>query len=460
MALPPITRAQLENAARDADDLGLIVNGVPAQSPVNTRFGGPVKTVSKLIEEAETDLTGAIAQAQAAAEEAEDWAEKTDGPVEPGKYSAKYWAEQTSVKNWIVRTFGGDGVQTTFNLGVDPGSASNCFVVVDGVQQQLDAYSISGTNIIFSEPPPALESGETYNIECRVGEAGDVTVVGDGTVTNPKIGNDAVNARTINAADAPAIRTKLGLNNISSVTPRQFAGFSIINTAADTVNDITVFPGACANDDDAAPVLMTLSASITKRLDAVWAAGNNNGGLDTGTVANNTTYHLWLIRNPTTQVVDVLFSVSATTPTMPTGFTQKRYLWPVVRGAASLNQFIQRGNYFMLVAPVATTSVGIATTAALLTLPGIPLGVNVMADFTANIFVNGANLHAYFSSPLANDNTPAPGTYSSLATPSSAAYAAGQFSILTNTAGQIRHRASAAISNFTALPVGYRFERN
>jgi hypothetical protein len=51
-------------------------------------------------------------------------------------------------------------------------------------------------------------------------------------------------------------------------------------------------------------------------------------GLDTGAVATNTVYYLWIIRNPTTAQVGGLLSLSATAPTMPSGFTQKQ-LYPV-----------------------------------------------------------------------------------------------------------------------------------
>ena len=43
--------------------------------------------------------------------------------------------------------------------------------------------------------------------------------------------------------------------------------------------------------------------------------------MDTGSVANNTWYHVHLIKRPVTGVVDVLFSLSATAPTLPTSYT-------------------------------------------------------------------------------------------------------------------------------------------
>lgn len=69
---------------------------------------------------------------------------------------------------------------------------------------------------------------------------------------------------------------------------------------------------------------MILSSGITK-IEGAWAVGTGNGGLDSGTTfANNTNYHIHLIYHPTGPVVDVLFSTSATAPTLPGGYTKKR----------------------------------------------------------------------------------------------------------------------------------------
>jgi hypothetical protein len=52
--------------------------------------------------------------------------------------------------------------------------------------------------------------------------------------------------------------------------------------------------------------------------------GTAAGALDTGAIANSTWYHVWLIERVDTGVVDVLFSLSATAPTMPANYTRKR----------------------------------------------------------------------------------------------------------------------------------------
>ena len=56
----------------------------------------------------------------------------------------------------------------------------------------------------------------------------------------------------------------------------------IANNATDASNDIDIAAGACLADEG---VPITLAAAISKRLDAAWAAGTGEGGLDTGSKA-------------------------------------------------------------------------------------------------------------------------------------------------------------------------------
>ena len=48
----------------------------------------------------------------------------------------------------------GNGSTTTFSMTYNPGVEFNTYVFVDGVYQNKSTYSISGTNVIFSEAPP------------------------------------------------------------------------------------------------------------------------------------------------------------------------------------------------------------------------------------------------------------------------------------------------------------------
>lgn len=93
----------------------------------------------------------------------------------------------------------------------------------------------------------------------------------------------------------------------------------ITNNTTDANNDIDFTGGVFQFSDGSG---QAVAASRIKRLDASWVAGTNQGGLDTGTKANSTWYYCYAIYNPTTSVVDFLFSASPTSPTLPSGFTK------------------------------------------------------------------------------------------------------------------------------------------
>lgn len=178
----PITRTQLENASRDADDLGKIVNGTAVQSPVDTRTGGPVKTVQKILDE----IAGGLTYAKG---------------------------------NAVVDAFFGDGATTSFALSADPGTRANVQVVVSGVvqRQKTEATSFSltypggtPTIVMVTAPPQELDdvSAPIKNVEIRYGSVVAVNVPAD----------DSVTAAKINGAGAAAILTKLGISLYDSAS--------------------------------------------------------------------------------------------------------------------------------------------------------------------------------------------------------------------------------------------------
>jgi len=137
-----------------------------------------------------------------------------------------------------------------------------------------------------------------------------------------------VSATTINATTFP-----LGKGYLFGLT---------LSNGTDATNDIDIAAGTATDNDDGTAMALT---AITKQLDAGWAVGTNAGGLDTGAIAN-TTYHVWVIKNPTSGVVDALFSASATAPTMPSGYTKKRRIGAIIRSGGAILGFGQMGDRF------------------------------------------------------------------------------------------------------------------
>ena len=117
-----------------------------------------------------------------------------------------------------------------------------------------------------------------------------------------------------------------------------------ISNGTDASYDIDFTAGNFDFDDQSGQAILS---AITKQIDAAWAEGTNAGGLDTGTVAADTFYYLFAIYNPTTQTSDALFSASKTSPTLPSGYTKKKYVGCVrTGGAAVIAGFRQVGNRF------------------------------------------------------------------------------------------------------------------
>lgn len=97
-------------------------------------------------------------------------------------------------------------------------------------------------------------------------------------------------------------------------------------------------------------------AAMSKKLDAVWAPGDGNGGrLTAAAPANGATYFLHALINPLTGAVDYGFDASPTAPDLAgsgavaAGFTKFRRLGAVVLEAAStaIRDFYQIGDWFM-----------------------------------------------------------------------------------------------------------------
>jgi len=61
---------------------------------------------------------------------------------------------------WSAFNFTGNGSTTAFVLGIVPHSENNTQVYIDGVYQQKDGYSLSGSTITFSVAPPNLSTIE------------------------------------------------------------------------------------------------------------------------------------------------------------------------------------------------------------------------------------------------------------------------------------------------------------
>lgn len=125
---------------------------------------------------------------------------------------------------------------------------------------------------------------------------------------------------TTRTLDAPYYSGTLGL--VSDIRGYIY-GLTLTNDAGDLTNDIAFAAGSAVDSTGTASML--LAVGLIKRVDATWTSGTNQGGRFYTTLVDGTIYE-YVIRNPTTGVVDCGFSDNATNPTggasYPAGFTQ------------------------------------------------------------------------------------------------------------------------------------------
>jgi hypothetical protein len=217
-----------------------------------------------------------------------------------------------------------------------------------------------------------------------------------------------------------------------------------MSNAADASNDITVEAGEATAEGGGA--MLTLSASITKRLDAAWAVGDNQGGLNTGAEAVSTWYEVHLIKRTDTGVVDVMFTTTGNRATLPTNYTlQRRIGWIRNDAASAILAFTQIDDHFTLTTQINDLAITATATAAAFTVTVPPSCIGrFRGAITGNTSVNGAVV-TVFSELVEGNVTPSGST--GIATVGAGDFAivgAGHFELRVSSSSQIEHDSSTA----------------
>ena len=133
-------------------------------------------------------------------------------------------------------------------------------------------------------------------------------------------------------------------SNTSQIIPQ---GLVLSRDSGDTSHDINITAGAVKPTDTTYDMILT--TEITKKADATWAVGDDAGGHFDGGASMPTSgmVAVYLIKNPTTGVVDAGFDTSFTSPTLPSGYTLYRLIggW-VTDASANFIAGTHKGMYF------------------------------------------------------------------------------------------------------------------
>ena len=169
------------------------------------------------------------------------------------------------------------------------------------------------------------------------------------------------------------------------------AGLGLSNDATAPNTKLDVAAGVCADSTNVRMLSVTAST-----IDCGTVGAN---GLDAGSLANNTWYHVFAIGK--TDGTTALLASTSATPTLPSGYMLKRRIGSFkTDGSAHIIPFSQNGDEFLWKTPPIDQSVSLGTTSALYTI-SVPPGVQTNALFAGSA-IAGSSASILFQSPAQN----------------------------------------------------------
>lgn len=265
----------------------------------------------------------------------------------------------------------GDNTTTVFPMGFNVTSDQDVMVFLDGIKQDTTSYSVSGSNCTFTTAPLAGE-----NIDFIGHTVTSSVIPQDGSVSAAKI--------------APY------------VIPNFLQGLTLSNNTTDSAKDIDIATGIARDNLD--NNTLQLHTVMTKQLDTAWAAGTNDGGLFSGTVAINTWYHVFLIRKESDGSIDAGFDTDVDCANIPTGYTSYRRLGSVkTDGSSNIYGFTQFGDEFTWHQIKGDRSAAISTTRTLVTV-STPPNVMTLGRFNVSGYESAAGLVSTILVPTFTDD--------------------------------------------------------
>jgi len=210
--------------------------------------------------------------------------------------------------------------------------------------------------------------------------------------------------------DGQVLATNAGATAPVWWAPRGHISGLTLSNDTDTDHDINITAGEATDSTNA--YVLKLTSEITKQIDAVWAAGDDAGGLFSGTVANTTWYNLFLIRKDSDGSIDAGFDGSVIAANIPSGYTAFRRVGAVrTDGSANILQFIQTGELVMWITPitdVADTNPGVSAVTIAFTVPADVVCLAFINAFVKN--TGGVENRLYVSPLTSTDQAPSGGT--------------------------------------------------
>ena len=248
--------------------------------------------------------------------------------------------------------------------------------------------------------------------------------------------------------------------------PTSFIQGFVPSHGADTDHDMAITAGLCRDLADGKNVISTIT--FTKRIDASIATGDGVGGLFTGTVAADTTYHGILIEKNSDGSIEWGYDTDPAGANKPSGFTARRRVFSILTdGSANIingswREIAGGGLENLLLTPILDVNVLDPGTAAVSRVISTPLNIQVLALITFSIDSNtSGGIQGLFTSLDQADTTPTATLYDLRLLTSLSRTGSVYKPTRTNTSSQVRTRqdSSGVGDTFRMLTNGFIDDR-
>lgn len=310
---------------------------------------------------------------------------------------------------------------------------------VDAAQAAQTAAQAAAGSV---DLPPISGGDAGKALKVNAGEdAFELTASALGTAALLDVGTAASKVVQLTAAaKLPAVDGSLLTNLAADLPPGFLFGLALSNDT-DTDHDIAIATGECRDSSDT--YNMTLSAVLTKQIDASWVAGDDAGGMFTGSVANDTWYHVFLIRKDSDGSIDAGFDTSISAANIPAGYTAYRRMGSVLTDAsANINQFRQNGDYFKWVDNVQDKNAALQSSGAETLALTVPTGFKAQAHIYPNMDGDSTNDYWRLWDPDDGDDDVAIDATNCTGEINPGHAPAGDLTVFTNTSAQVLLRCS------------------
>ena len=246
-----------------------------------------------------------------------------------------------------------------------------------------------------------------------------------------------------------------------SVSAGNLFGLTLSNNAGDATNDIDITTGTCRDSTDT--VTMIFASALTKRLDAGWVAGTNQGMRNSAAAITNTTYHIYAVSKAAGADPDYYAHTSTTVATVIAAlqaeaggalYIYARRVGSIIRAVSTsaIVPFVQDGDKFTRKVPIRSSAVSNQTTLAASITLDVPTGIRVDAIIVASMYdaTSTAQVDWLVTDLSQTDSAPTTSLLSMYTIPITAGNPAFAFlsqNIMTNTSAQIRSRIETQLAD-------------